>query len=1111
MKAFLATLTLKIKIIISCISAFVIAGTAVGIGFAVTREEAYRVLKVFEMTGKSIVTRIGAGELETYVGMNLESGDRLTVGKDSTLRISLDSDKYILLDGGTILELTATGTAADSRTIVKLIAGTILNEITNPLSENSSYQVATPKATMAVRGTSFMVSVEEDEEGGYTINTNTFDGKVEVVLIDSDGNATDKSAMVTTDNGITIRTEPNKETNNPAEVDGFSNFVFINGNGETEEVSEGEDPVKEIRYEEISEEIRRTALRSNSSSLMVLDNGVVSKLIGGTAPEMDIPEESVTETIAPETRATTLFMPETVLPETNVPEITDIVTTTPFVTVPEAIIPETTAPETTVPETTVPETTVPETTAPETTTTEEPPIIFPPAVVTYEVAFECEGNIIKTVTVESGETVPASEIPTVPGKQGYTGKWVLDGKDFNFTTVITADATVKAEYIINNYTVTFVDENGVTITAIECGYGKTIPAASIPEVPEKPGYTGVWRTGIVDFTENTVITGNITVKPAYTMDVYTVTFEDENGSAIATVSCNYGETVPAAEIPDIPEKAGHVGTWTMGAEDFTSATVITGSMTVTAAYTPKPITVTFEGVSGEYYFNSGETFASSGYTFPTPAAGFVWLVDGGSGNRSEFSADTVITADINVLAVDTNAQYTVNCTYSNGYSEAVTAPYGTKVNTLALPEIREPGPANQTSSDVWYFNGNALDDTVIIKGDIELTTVKPKCGHYTFNYAILFDGNFTLAETYEYYIPAGEKVGDYFTAAPTYTYADESTGTVTECEFSHYTTAMTPDTAGDTDITFSVTADAENYSYYCSYRPVTYDITYTDETGALGTVTVNSGIAFRDAAMPALPANYQWYSDDALKTIADDSMTITGDIEVTAAMPVTSAIFPDAAFRSYLSPDGAAILPYNIIEITIDGSTDAAYASIASLQGIGNLTSLTSLSFNDTAITQIPVSELTNLTSIRFNSNPINSALDLSSLNKLTFIRCPNNGLTGLKVPASIEMIHCFSNELTEIDVSMCTKLRELSCTSNLIQTLDVSGKTNLTLLHCNTMPTLTYLNIAGCSSLTVSGMNLGANGLSGTTISITGCTLLIADIDNLNAMYPDINFIQIA
>ncbi|MBR6694889.1 MAG: hypothetical protein IKL70_00555, partial [Oscillospiraceae bacterium] len=115
-KEVLSAMTLKAKIFAVSAAVLVVGTVGTIIGIAVAKEDEYRVVKVFEMTGEAVVQREGTGELSAYVGMNLENGDILTVGEDSTLRISMDNDKYVLLDSGTVLKLNATGTSSDSKT-----------------------------------------------------------------------------------------------------------------------------------------------------------------------------------------------------------------------------------------------------------------------------------------------------------------------------------------------------------------------------------------------------------------------------------------------------------------------------------------------------------------------------------------------------------------------------------------------------------------------------------------------------------------------------------------------------------------------------------------------------------------------------------------------------------------------------------------------------------------------------------------------------------------------------------------------------------------------------------------------------------------------------------
>lgn len=158
----LASLTLKVKVIIAS-SVAAVTAAAVGVGIYLnSRDEAYRVVKVFETQGQhNVVEREDTGVLKAYGGMNLQNGDIASTGEESNMRISLDGDKYILMEHDTELELVTENSSEDSKTLVELKKGEILNEITEPLSNNSTYEVNTPKATMAVRGTSFDVKTEK--------------------------------------------------------------------------------------------------------------------------------------------------------------------------------------------------------------------------------------------------------------------------------------------------------------------------------------------------------------------------------------------------------------------------------------------------------------------------------------------------------------------------------------------------------------------------------------------------------------------------------------------------------------------------------------------------------------------------------------------------------------------------------------------------------------------------------------------------------------------------------------------------------------------------------------------------------------------------------------
>ena len=99
-------------------------------------------------------------------------------------------------------------------------------------------------------------------------------------------------------------------------------------------------------------------------------------------------------------------------------------------------------------------------------------------------------------------------------------------------------------------------------------------------MPAKAGHTGAWDRS--DFTH---ITEDLTVTAVYTKEQYTVTFLVE-GEEYASLKVAYDEAL--TEIPEVPAKAGHTGSW-----DRSDFTHITEDLTVTAVYTPMLFTVTY--------------------------------------------------------------------------------------------------------------------------------------------------------------------------------------------------------------------------------------------------------------------------------------------------------------------------------------------------------------------------------------------------------------------------------------------------------------------------------------------------------------------------------------
>lgn len=168
----------KINIYIVAAAVVIITGIAVILALTLGRkEETYRSIKIIELEGGVTIDRDGVGILEAASNMNLISGDSIQTGQGAYAVLQLDSDKYVMLAESGRMSVVAEGDEANSRTAIRLETGSVLNEIQNPLSSGSSYDVVTPNATMSVRGTVFEVRKNSDN-----IEVLVYDGTVAVGL-----------------------------------------------------------------------------------------------------------------------------------------------------------------------------------------------------------------------------------------------------------------------------------------------------------------------------------------------------------------------------------------------------------------------------------------------------------------------------------------------------------------------------------------------------------------------------------------------------------------------------------------------------------------------------------------------------------------------------------------------------------------------------------------------------------------------------------------------------------------------------------------------------------------------------------------------------------------
>ena len=199
----------------------------------------------------------------------------------------------------------------------------------------------------------------------------------------------------------------------------------------------------------------------------------------------------------------------------------------------------------------------------------------------YTITFDTNGGSeIAPITQDYGTAITA---PANPTRKGYTFK----GWDKEIPETMPAEnITVKAQWEINQYTITFDTNGGSEIAPITQDYGTKITA---PANPTRKGYTFKgWDKEI----PKTMPAENITVKAQWEINQYTITFDTNGGSEIAPITQDYGTEITA---PDNPTRKGYTF---KGWDKEIPETMPAENITVKAQWEINQYTITFDTNGG---------------------------------------------------------------------------------------------------------------------------------------------------------------------------------------------------------------------------------------------------------------------------------------------------------------------------------------------------------------------------------------------------------------------------------------------------------------------------------------------------------------------------------
>ena len=199
----------------------------------------------------------------------------------------------------------------------------------------------------------------------------------------------------------------------------------------------------------------------------------------------------------------------------------------------------------------------------------------------YAITFDTNGGSeIAPITQDYGTKITT---PADPTRKGYTFK----GWDKEIPKTMPAEnMTVKAQWEINQYAITFDTNGGSEIAPITQDYGTKI---TTPADPTRKGYTFKgWDKEI----PKTMPAENMTVKAQWEINQYAITFDTNGGSEIAPITQDYGTAITA---PADPTREGYtfIG-WDRDIPEIMPAE----NITVTAQWEINRYTITFDTAGG---------------------------------------------------------------------------------------------------------------------------------------------------------------------------------------------------------------------------------------------------------------------------------------------------------------------------------------------------------------------------------------------------------------------------------------------------------------------------------------------------------------------------------
>lgn len=240
-----------------------------------------------------------------------------------------------------------------------------------------------------------------------------------------------------------------------------------------------------------------------------------------------------------------------------------------------------------------------------------------------------------TFSSDPSAYVVAKDSVPYEATQGSDGKWTVDKK---------------------TYTATFMND-GTTYATTKAKHGENLVLPT--NNPTETGYTfNGWYTdeGCANkLSSSYTVTSDVTLYAGWTTNNYTVTFKSGD-DAVETKTVGYKSSVET--LPTAAAKEHYTfASWCVADADgkstgtqFTTATEVTGDMTVVAVYTPNQYRVTFNTVGGSDVTPLSVAYGSAVGTLPATTKDGYTFNGWYDGDGAKWTDATEVTGDVTLYA-----------------------------------------------------------------------------------------------------------------------------------------------------------------------------------------------------------------------------------------------------------------------------------------------------------------------------------------------------------------------------------------------------------------------------------------------------------------------------